>query len=145
MSTDLNKVVKAFRNIRAERSRIAKEARIKDAELKEKLETLQNFMLSILNENNAKRMATDEGTFFKKKKVIPTGADWNAFYKWVAQEDAFDFLERRIKASSVKVYMEEHKGEPPPGVNVFEQFVVGVRKGTSANLPGDDDDEDEDE
>ena len=99
-----------------------------EAKLKGDLEEITNFMLTCLNDGGMESVKTTEGTFFRKEKVIPQGADWDAFYKWVAKNDAFDALERRIKSTFITDYMKEHDGALPPGVNVFRQWTVGVRK-----------------
>ena len=60
--------------------------------------------------------------------MIPTGQDWEAFYDWIKEHDAFDALERRIKRTFVSKYMDDNDGAIPPGVNVFRRYTVEVRK-----------------
>ena len=129
MSVNWEKIVKVYQKIKAEHAEKRKAWEADDASYKAKLEEIENYMLSTLNENGMQSVKTTAGTFYRKEKIIPQGADWDAFYKWVAENDAFDALERRIKATFVSQYMEEHDGAIPPGVNVFRQWVVGVRKG----------------
>ena len=44
------------------------------------------------------------------------------------QNDAFDALERRIKKTFVSEYMENNGGAIPPGVSVYRQYAVRVRR-----------------
>jgi hypothetical protein len=37
-------------------------------------------------------------------------------------------LEKRIKKTFVQEWMDAHEGTPPPGVNVYREFVVRVRR-----------------
>lgn len=129
MSVNWDKIVRVQQRIKAEQDEKRREWEAADAAYKAKLDEISNFMLNYLNENGMESVKTASGTFFRKEKVIPQGADWDAFYKWVAENDAFDALEKRIKANFVTQYMEEHDGVAPPGVNVFRQWSVGVRKG----------------
>ena len=85
-------------------------------------------MLAELNDNNGEGIRTAAGTFFRKLEVIPTGQDWEAFYDWIKEHDAFDALERRIKRTFISKYMDDNDGAIPPGVNVFRRYTVEVRK-----------------
>jgi len=123
-----NKVVKAYQKIKAAREELARDFKAKDDELKEKQERLQNFLLDFLNTNGLQNAATETGIFYKQEEVIPTAADWQAFYAWVKENDAFDALEKRITRTFVKNWMDDHEGTPPPGVSVFRKYKVGIRR-----------------
>lgn len=128
MAVNWEKIVKVHKKIKAALDEKRKAYEAEEAKLKGDLEEITNFMLTCLNDGGMESVKTTEGTFFRKEKVIPQGADWDAFYKWVAKNDAFDALERRIKSTFITDYMKEHDGALPPGVNVFRQWTVGVRK-----------------
>ena len=125
---DYEKLVTAYRNIRDKKQELnrAHDEVIKD--LDEKLERLKGVMLAELNDNNGEGIRTAAGTFFRKLEVIPTGQDWEAFYDWIKENDAFDALERRIKRTFISKYMDDNDGAIPPGVNVFRRYTVEVRK-----------------
>ena len=125
---DYERLVTAYRNIRDKKQELnrAHDEVIKD--LDEKLERLKGVMLAELNNNNGEGIRTAAGTFFRKLEVIPTGQDWEAFYDWIKEHDAFDALERRIKRTFVSKYMDDNDGAIPPGVNVFRRYTVEVRK-----------------
>ena len=125
---DYEKLVTAYRNIRDKKQELnrAHDEVIKD--LDEKLERLKGVMLAELNDNNGEGIRTAAGTFFRKLEVIPTGQDWEAFYDWIKEHDAFDALERRIKRTFISKYMDDNDGAIPPGVNVFRRYTVEVRK-----------------
>jgi hypothetical protein len=128
MALDLNALTKAHVKIRDARSLLAKEFEASDKELKAKQLRLEAEMLRTLQTSNVDSMRTDSGTFYRQEEVTPSGSDWEAFYRWVAEHDAFDFLERRIKKTCVKEYMDTHDGALPPGVSVHKEFVVRVRR-----------------
>ena len=125
---DYERLVTAYRNIRDKKQELnrAHDEVIKD--LDEKLERLKGVMLAELNDNNGEGIRTAAGTFFRKLEVIPTGQDWEAFYDWIKEHDAFDALERRIKRTFISKYMDDNDGAIPPGVNVFRRYTVEVRK-----------------
>lgn len=125
---DLSRVAKAFINIRDARTALAEKFKADDAALKTKLTTLEGVMLRHLNSQNANSISTDNGTVYRQEELTPTGSDWDALYKWIRDNDAFDALERRIKKNFIKAYMDDNDGAIPPGVSIFKEFVVRVRR-----------------
>ena len=127
----MDRLAKVYRKIRDAREANTKEYKERDAKFKNDLTTLEGLMLQELNkisdDSNKASVRTDHGLVYKELKITPTGSDWDRFYKWVAENDAFDFLERRIKAASVKEYMDAHEGGVPPGVSVYREYVARVR------------------
>lgn len=140
---DWDKVTSAYVKIRDERSNRKRAWEADDRILKEKLEALENFTLGYLNENHQEKFSTLTGTVFKSLEIIPTASDWGAFYKWIAENDTFDALERRIKSTFISAYMEQNKGAIPPGVSVFRRYRVNVRRSKNREMITDVDDSDE--
>lgn len=126
---DMTQVTKAYTNIRAARNELRKEYEDKDKVLKENLTKLEALMLDHLDKNNVASVRTEAGTFYRQEEVTPQASDWNLVYEWIKDNDAWDLLERRLKKTFVKEYMEAHDGGIPPGVSTFREFVVRVRKG----------------
>ena len=125
---DINALTKAHVRIRDARAALKKTFDAEDGVLKAKQERLEGEMLRILQQGNVDSIKTDSGTFYRQEDITPRGDDWDAFYQWVAANDAFDALERRIKKTFVKEYMETHDGAIPPGVSVYREYVVRVRR-----------------
>jgi len=125
---DMNQLVSVYTKIREKRAQIKKAYDAEDASLKEKLTKLEGVLLGQLNTTNTDAIRTEAGTFYRQEDITPSGADWSAFYDWVKENDAFDALERRIKKTFIADYMERHEGAIPPGVSVYRQYVVRVRK-----------------
>ena len=121
-------MVKAYIKIRDKRAEIKKAFEEQDKALKEKLELIEGEMLRHMQETGIESIKTAAGTFYKQEDITPTGSDWDAFYTWVKTNDAFDALERRIKKGFIKEYMETHEGGIPPGVSVYREYVVRVRR-----------------
>lgn len=132
MTIDANRIVKTFVKIRDKRSELKRAWEEEDARLKAQQEKLEAVLLAHLNGNNQDSVRTEAGTFYRQLKTIPNATDWGAFYEWIKENDAFDALERRIKAKFITDYMEEHADDPdnnlPPGVSVFRKYDVRVRK-----------------
>ena len=125
---DFNRVTKAYVALRDKRSEIKKAYDAEDDTYKQKLAQLEGVMLGHLNSTGTESVRTENGTFYRTEELKPSGADWQAFYAWVRENDAFDALERRIKKDFVREYMESNDGQLPPGVSVHREFVVRVRR-----------------
>jgi len=125
---DTNAITKVYVKIRDKRAELKKAFEDQDKVLKEKMGVLEGAMLNFLQLHNLNSAPTDNGVFYRQEEIIPTGIDWSAFYEWVRANDAFDFLERRIKKTAVKEYMEANDGKIPPGVSVLREYAVRVRR-----------------
>lgn len=126
---DLGRITKAHINIRDARSVLKKRYDEADKVLKESQLKLENAMLGHLNAHGMESVRTDAGTFYRQEELTPSGSDWSALYNWIKEHDAWDALERRIKKTFIKEFAEAHNGELPPGVSVFREYVVRVRRG----------------
>jgi hypothetical protein len=124
----LDRIVKTFLKIRDYRSEKKRAFEAEDDALKEEQELLQSQLLKYMNEAGLKNFGTEFGTVFRSVNIQPTASDWDTFYTWVAETDGFDFLEKRIKKTSVAAYMEQNMGAAPPGVNVLRNYEVTVRR-----------------
>lgn len=125
---DTNALTRAYLRIRDARAVGKKEWEIADAALKAKLDRLEAEMLRQLSAQNADSIKTEAGIFYRQEEIIPTGSDWQSFYAWVREHDAFDALERRIKKAFVKDHMEANNGAVPPGVSLYRSYVARVRR-----------------
>ncbi len=130
---DLSKLVQvhqAIKNARTVRRHAYEE---EDAKLEAEEQQLRALMLQILNNTGAKSIATDFGTVYRTEKIKPSAADWSAVYSWVmADPERFELLEKRLKSTFIKQFMDENEGALPPGVNVHREFEVSVRRPTAA-------------
>jgi hypothetical protein len=126
---DLGKITKAHINIRDARNQLRKQYEEADTELKAAQAKLEGVMLDHLNNHGMESVRTEAGTFYRQEEITPSASDWNALYDWIKDNDAWDALERRIKKTFVKEYQEAHNGGLPPGISVYREYVVRVRRG----------------
>lgn len=129
LPANLDKVVQAYTAIRDARDIRRRAYEAEDLILEGDQQKLKVLMLSLLNATGANSIATDHGTVYRSQKIKPSAADWSTIYAWIAANpDRFEILEKRLKSTFVKDYMEENEGEIPPGVNVLREYEVSVRK-----------------
>lgn len=130
---DISKVVQAHQAIKDARTARRHAYEEEDAKLEADQTKLRALLLHMLNETGAKSIATDFGTVYRTEKIRPSAADWNTVYDWiVADPERFELLEKRLKSTFVKQFMDENEGTLPPGVNVHREFEVSVRRPSAA-------------
>jgi hypothetical protein len=128
----LDKVAATYVKIRDKRSELKKQYEAEDLKLKDQIETLNGFFLETLKTLGVESARTKYGTVYRYVDVKPSCEDWNAFYAWIAENEAFDALERRVKKSFITAYMEDNPGtgdvpgELPPGITVEREYAVKV-------------------
>lgn len=123
----LDEIVKVHTRLKDEKARINREADKAVKEIDKKMLTLESVLARKLLENGAENMRTKSGTFYREEVMIPSCNDWPTAYKFMADTDSFEMLEKRITKKFVQAYMEAN-GEPPPGVSVLREWKVRVRR-----------------
>lgn len=125
---DINALTKQYIELRDKRAVLRKHFEDEDAILKEEMEHLEGLMLKFLQDNNTESVRTETGTLYRQEDMTVIGNDWDAIYHWAAENDAFEILEKRLKKTFVKDYMESHEGGVPPGISVLREYAVRVRR-----------------
>ena len=87
-------------------------------------------LLSRMKARGQDGFKTALGAVYKAIVVRVAIADEGVFFPWVRENDALDFLERRVKSTEVQKYMAAH-GEAPPGLTIYKEEEARVRKDNS--------------
>ena len=125
--TSLPKLVKAYRALRDKRSELKTAFEEQDTVLANKQDTIQGVLLQHCNDNDVTSVKTDEGTFFRQKKVNYWCSDWDNFYKWVVEKNIPDILQKRISQKNLKEYLGEHD-DIPIGLQSNAVYTITVQK-----------------
>lgn len=65
----------------------------------------------------------------RKKKWRVNPEAWDKFHKWVAKNNRFDLLQKRVSDDAVKEVMTElPKSKQPPGIESFDYVTVSLTK-----------------
>ena len=133
---NLDQVVQAYNAIRDARTVKRHAWEEEDLKLETSQQQLKVFLLDQLNQSGTKSFATEHGTVYRTEKIKPSAADWGAIWGWVVANDGFDIMERRLKATFIKQFMDDHEGALPPGVNIHREYEVTVRRAGGSTTPG---------
>jgi hypothetical protein len=128
-ATNVEELVKTYLTIRNERERIQAEWEATDREFKNELSMIEQSLMVVCNESNAKSIRTDAGTVFRRLNERYTVADGDLFRKFVMENEVPELFEARIAQPRFKEFIAERTDKGlPPGVNVMREFAVVVRK-----------------
>jgi len=119
-----------YRKIRDKRAELKASFNEQDDALKEQMESIENAFMEEMDELGQETIKTPEGTVFIKENLKANFADWSASLEWMKEHDDFGLLTHRPAVGAVREFINE-TGEPPPGVNIFRERTVQIRKPTT--------------
>lgn len=91
------------------------------------LNTLEAWMLEMLNTSGSDSMKTSNGTFFKTTHTSVTCNEWSKTLDYIRDNEAWELLEARVSRTAVESIMEETKA-PIPGVIIRRATSLNVRR-----------------
>lgn len=115
-------IIKRLVEVRDERRRISN----RDKELVAEWRSLELELMIRLDEQGMKKASTDDGTASITTTVLPQVVDWDAFYKYMLENDSLHLLQRRPAAAAFREL--NASGEVIPGVEPYEQKSISLRK-----------------
>lgn len=127
-SAPIDKRVAKFVALRDARAKSNKDATNLDQAYKGALEAIENSLIADAQRQGVEGFKTDAGTTYLAEDVKVSIADEHAFFTFVKESGDLDFFERRVKSAHVKEWQEANGGVFPPGLNVFRELSMKVRR-----------------
>lgn len=128
-ASDVEELVKTYLTIRSARDKLQAEWETADKSLKDELTLIEQSLMVVCNDSNARSIRTNAGTVIRKLNERYTVADGEEFRKFVMENKVPELFEQRIAQTRFKEFMAEKQDEGlPPGVNVMREFTIVVRK-----------------
>lgn len=98
---------------------------VQEKELNAKISDYEADLMKLMSEAGTYRAASDHGhTVNMVQKDVPTVVDWNEFYKYVAETQQFEFLQKRLSTPAFKERWTA--GETVPGVQATQLWDLSV-------------------
>ena len=126
-NTSLPKLVKAYRALREARSELKAVFDVEDKVLASNQEKINSKLLQHCAENDVTSVKTEEGTFYRKKKVSYWCSDWEEFHKWILTNKIPSVLQKRISQSNLEEFLENSK-DIPIGLQSDAVYTITVQK-----------------
>ena len=119
-----SKLVKVYLKLREARA----ELKQRDEELDQQQKLIQNELLELCKSMGAESIRTEFGTIIRSTQRRYWTNDWDSFYKFIKEHDAFQLLQKRITNTNMAQFLEENPDLHPPGLNVDAEYTVSVRR-----------------
>ena len=123
-----DKLAEIYIKIRDKREEMKAKFEEEYAKLTEQLDVLSSEMLEVCRENNADSIKTPAGTIMRRVETRFWTNDWNSFYNFVEEEDAFGLFEKRIHQGNMKQFLEENPDKMPKGLMSDSKYKITVRR-----------------
>jgi hypothetical protein len=123
-----DRIVAVYLKIRTKIAEVTQEYDDRLAVLKSQQQQLKAEILKRLHERGATQTKTDVGTAFIVENVSITIADEIAYGNFVLEQQDYGFYQKRAKVEHVREYMKAHGEQLPPGLSIFRELDVNVRK-----------------
>jgi hypothetical protein len=124
----VEKRVKLFIKTRAAKAAAKKDHDDLEAKFNRIMAACETTMLADADKQGVSGFTTPFGTTYTAETAKYSIADDSVFYNFVRSAGDLDFFERRVSSTHVTQYMEQNGGTLPPGLNVFRERVMRVRK-----------------
>jgi hypothetical protein len=127
MTEEVNteKLAKIYVKIRDKRRELEKQV----ADLKEQQDVVASQLLEICKAEGAQTIRTQFGTVSRRITKNYWTSDWDSFFKFLKENDAFSLMHQRINSTNMAQYLEENPDLHPPGLNAdVNQTIVIVKR-----------------
>jgi len=119
-----DQLAKVYVKIRDKRRELEKQA----AELKEQENTIGLELLEICKAQGAQTIRTAYGTISRRTNKNYWTSDWDSFFKFIKEHDAFSLMYRRINSDNMSQFLDENPDVFPPGLNADITQTVVITK-----------------
>jgi len=120
-----DKLTEIYVKIRNKRRELKKQ----DDELEAQLNIIASELLDICKEQGSSLIRTPHGTISKRVTKRYWTSDWQSFYDFIKENDAFALMQQRINTANMEQFLDENPDLHPPGLNAEQtQTVVIVKK-----------------
>lgn len=120
----VEKLTRVYVKIRDKRRELEKQV----ADLKEKQDTIGSELLEICKAQGATTIRTEFGTVSKRITKNYWTSDWDSFFKFIKEQDAFSLLQQRINSTNMAQFLEDNPDAYPPGLNADVNQTITILK-----------------
>jgi hypothetical protein len=128
---DTDQLVRVFIKMRQARADLARTYNEQDETLKAHMKSVEIELLRRAQEQGVEGFKTKDGTTYIAEEVHASIDDYNVFSNFLESpdvEDPYAFYEQRPSLKRIKEYQADNDGTPPPGIRLFRENRMRVRK-----------------
>lgn len=138
-TVDMEKLARVWRKMQDKRDELRHAFEAEDKRIEEQQKQVSSALNGAMAQMGLSSAKTAAGVIERKQKLVASAADWEAVYRFIVENDAWELLHKRLGTRFIESWAKSHDGAAPPGVNVKSEFVVSVKKPGSKELPNSED------
>lgn len=127
-TASLERLTRIYIKIRDKKSELSAAFKEEDKKLSDAMDAVKAQLLDYCKDQNAESVRTEAGLVYRTVKTRYWTSDWEAMHRFVLENEAPEFLEKRLNQTAVKEFLAENPETVPPGLNVDSEYVLSVRK-----------------
>ena len=108
--------------IRSQKQELETEAK----QLGEQMKRLEASIITRLDEDETTMSRGKAASAILTETVVPKVEDWDGFYQYIQENEAFHLLQRRVSTAAARETLEA--GENISGVSTFTKRAISLRK-----------------
>lgn len=93
-------------------------------------ETVRTTIADMMREQGVESVRTKHGTVSRTLKERYWATDWAVLYQYILEHGAVELLEKRVHQTNMKEWIETHRDDFPPALNIDRSYTISVRKPT---------------
>jgi hypothetical protein len=141
---DMEQLARVWRAMQDARDKLSSDYEAADREIKVQQEELSGVISAIMATMKVDTLKTSAGVLERKEETHAQAEDWGAIYRFIAEHDAWEMLQKRLTTRPVLKWGDDHavKDERgnliptlPPGISLFRKFKINVKKPSGKVLP----------
>lgn len=123
----IEELVEKYVALRDKKAQIKAKYDAEVAKVDDVLDRVEAALLKHFDSVGVESVSTKAGTAYKSTRNSATVGDWDSFLHFVQQQEAWNFLERRVSKTAVEEFRSAND-DLPPGVNYRSEVVVNIRR-----------------
>jgi hypothetical protein len=123
----VDQVLGAYLALRKQRDELKAQQALDMAPLNEKLRACQVWVQKQLQSQGLTNFKGESGIAYLQTDTTVSVKDWDAHFRWIQENNLWQFLEHRVSKSVVTDYIEATK-EVPPGLGISSEVTAHIRK-----------------
>lgn len=100
--------------------------------------TVRESIADLMKEQGVDSVRTKHGTVSRTIKERYWATDWTALYTYILEHGAPELLEKRVHQTNMKEWIETHRDDFPPALNIDRSYTVSIRKNRKTGKEGED-------
>lgn len=123
----LDQLTASFIELRDKKAVLSREFKDAESAVVADMDAIKRQLLDYCDNTGVEGARTKSGMFFRSTNTRYWASDWAEMHAFIKDNDAFDFLEKRLSQGAVKSFIDENPDVLLPGLKIDNEYVVTVR------------------